>query len=224
MDLLSIAEAATLTGRHEKTIRRWLKKQLDSDPKAKEKIVQESIASGFTYRIDKDYLLTHSPTPLDSSPQQESEQDTRQTTLQTDQVIQAKDETITLLKQQILLQQEQLQQKDEQIKTILERARETNVLLKGYQDNLLLEAHQQKKSIDSTAPNKARQSHRQSTVQLGRQGRQSNSTATDTKQKQKKASDKHSEAKPAHKQPEDIEATKQEQVKRKGFFSFLKGK
>src|SRR5205823_5247062 len=105
MDLLSIAEAAALTGRHEKTIRRWIKKQLESDPKAKEKIVQESIASGFTYRIDKDYLLAHSPTPLDSPPQQEGEhsptQDTRQATQQTDQVIQAKDETIALLKQQI---------------------------------------------------------------------------------------------------------------------------
>jgi hypothetical protein len=147
MELLSIAEAAQLTGRHEKTIRRWIKKQLDTDPQAKDKIVQESIASGFTYRIDKDYLLSHSPTPLDSLPTQDSEhsppQDTRQTTQQTDQVIQAKDETIALLKQQILLQQDQLKQKDDQIKTILERARETNVLLKGYQETLLLGAPKQ---------------------------------------------------------------------------------
>jgi hypothetical protein len=227
MELLSIAEAAQLTGRHEKTIRRWIKKQFDTDPQAKEKIVQESIASGFTYRIDKDYLLTHSPTPLDSPPTQDSEhsppQDTRQTTQQTDQVIQAKDETIALLKQQILLQQDQLKQKDDQIKTILERARETNVLLKGYQDKLLLEAPQQK-SIDSTVPNQSRQSHRQSTVRSSRQGRQSNMTGTDINRQQKKAADNKTEAKPARKQAHKAESAKEEQKKRKGFFSFLRRK
>jgi predicted RNase H-like nuclease (RuvC/YqgF family) len=41
--------------------------------------------------------------------------------------VQAKDETISILKKQ-------LEEKDEQIKTLMERMREANVLLKGYQD------------------------------------------------------------------------------------------
>src|SRR4051794_33583098 len=119
MDLLSIAEATKLTRRHEKAIRRWIKRQLDSDPQAKVKIVQEAIASGFSYRIDKDYLLTHSPTPLGSppiqggvqSPGQDTEQDTRQHVYPSSPLIVAKDETITLLKEQIRQQQEELNKK-----------------------------------------------------------------------------------------------------------------
>jgi hypothetical protein len=71
MDFITIAEAAKLTGRHEKTIRRWVKKQLEKDPHAKDRIVRDTIASGFTYRVDKDYLLTDSP-PLDT-PEQSSQ-------------------------------------------------------------------------------------------------------------------------------------------------------
>jgi hypothetical protein len=59
----------------------------------------------------------------------------------------AKDETIEVLKNQIKQRDEQLKQKDEQIRKkdeqinqFLERDRETNILLKGYQDRYLLEA------------------------------------------------------------------------------------
>jgi hypothetical protein len=225
MELLSIAEAAQLTGRHEKTIRRWIKKHLDTDPQAKEKIVQESIASGFTYRIDKDYLLSHSPTPLDSPPQQGGDhsppQDTRQTPQQTDQVIQAKDETIALLKEQLLLQQEQLRQKDEQIKTILERARETNVLLKGYQETLLLGAPKND-AVDSTPPTQGAQSSEQSTVQSNRQGRQAESTGTNISHRQKHQGERQRGAKATHRQPQKLAQKPTEQPKKKGFFSWLK--
>src|SRR5918998_5423080 len=59
----------------------------------------------------------------------------------------AKDETIEVLKNQIKQRDEQLKQKDEQIRKkddqinqFLERDRETNILLKGYQDRYLLES------------------------------------------------------------------------------------
>src|SRR5215218_3736057 len=118
MGFITIAEAAKLTGRHEKTIRRWIKKQLEKDPQAKDRIVRDTIASGFTYRVDKDYLLTNSP-PLDT-PEQSSqhaagqgtvhnpEQPTGQPVHPPDPLIEAKDETITLLKEQVKQQQEEL--------------------------------------------------------------------------------------------------------------------
>lgn len=72
MNLISIADAAKLLGRHEKTVRRWIKKQQEANPQAREKIVQEVIASGFSYRVDRDYLLTNFPAQEDSPPGRDS--------------------------------------------------------------------------------------------------------------------------------------------------------
>jgi hypothetical protein len=60
----------------------------------------------------------------------------------------------TLLRETIDLLKEQLKQKDKQIEQLLERGRETNILLKGYQDRYLLAAPKQttgKNPVSGTA-------------------------------------------------------------------------
>jgi hypothetical protein len=81
---------------------------------------------------------------------QKSSQNLQPNTQGYDLLLTAKDETIEVLKNQIKQRDEQLKQKDEQIRKkdeqinqFLERDRETNILLKGYQDRYLLESPMQ---------------------------------------------------------------------------------
>lgn len=149
--MLTLPQASKQTGKHEDTIRRLIKSLLKTDQKAKEKIKQEQTPRGFHYLIDEDYLLQHLQPlhikksknsvngktalnqPLRQPLNNVAHQPLQNNHQPTYAEIKAKDETIAILKKQ-------LEEKDEQIKTLLERSRETNVLLKGYQDRYLLEA------------------------------------------------------------------------------------
>jgi hypothetical protein len=149
--MLTLPQASKQTGKHEDTIRRLIKNLLKTDQKAKEKIKQEQTPRGFHYLIDEEYLLKHlqpfqikesknsvndkttSNQPLRQHLNNVAHQPLQNTHQPTYAEVKAKDETIAILKNQ-------LEEKDEQIKTLLERSRETNVLLKGYQDRYLLEA------------------------------------------------------------------------------------
>jgi hypothetical protein len=236
MGFITIAEAAKLTGRHEKTIRRWVKKQLEKDPHAKDRIVRDTIASGFTYRVDKDYLLTNSP-PLDT-PEQSSqhttgqgtthnpEQSTGQPVHSSDPLIAAKDETITLLKEQVRQQQEELSSKNDQINTVLERLREQNILLKGYQEKYLLNAPKSQEGAGSSLDTPEQSSQHaagQGTVLPPEQGRQANPASTGTNHKRKEANLPRKGEKLANRQSEK-RSTKPDQPNKKGFFSFFRGK
>ena len=200
--MLTLPKASKLTGRHEDTIRRLIKKLLKTDPQAGEKIKQEQTVRGFHYLIDEEYLLQHvqplqdtqeqkgdatrerasdQPTqqPLNKGLHQPTHQAPQQGLYQpTHAELKAKDETITILKKQ-------LEQKDEQIRQLIERGREANILLKGYQDKYLLEAP--RGPID-------------------------------------KQGDERKAAKPSNKQSQKFKSKKSEQQKRKSFFSFLRGK
>lgn len=220
MDLLTIADAAKLTERHEKTIRRWIKKQLDIDAEARAKIVQEAIAGGFGYRIDRDYLLAHFPTPLDNfpgrvgvqSPEPGAGHSTGQPIQSSTPLIAAKDETIALLKDQIKHQNEELGRKNEQVNTLLERLREQNILLKGYQDKYLLEASKESTGMDSPP----RETSAQDTGQAPGQGRQANFADSGTNHQRKESNVKKRKA---ERKPQGTE-----QPQRKGWLSFLRGK
>jgi hypothetical protein len=160
--MLTLPQASKLTGRHEDTIRRLVKRLLKTDQVAKEKIIQEKTIRGFHYLIDQEYLVTKLQ-PLQASnkgggktssnqPKHQPSNNVAHQPLQTNlqpsyAELKAKDETIAILKKQ-------LEQKDEQISHLLERGRETNILLKGYQDRYLLEAPKQttgKNIVGSTA-------------------------------------------------------------------------
>jgi hypothetical protein len=236
MGFITIAEAARLTGRHEKTIRRWIRKQLEKDPQARDKIVRDTIASGFTYRVDKDYLLANSP-PLDT-PEQSSQEATGQGTVHQaeqstgqpihppDPLMAAKDEVITLLKDQVRQQQEELSSKNEQIKTVLERLREQNILLKGYQEKYLLNAPKPQGDEGSpldTPEQSSQEATGQGTVLPPEQGRQANPANAGTNHKRKEPAARQKGENFPSKQSEK-KAIKSEQHKKKGFFSFLRGK
>jgi hypothetical protein len=219
--MITLPQASKQTGRHEDTIRRLIKNLLKTDPQAKEKIKQEQTVRGFHYLVDEEYLLQHlqplqtrnsknsgndktaSNQPLHQplnnvahQPLKNSHQAMYQPTVAE---VKAKDETIAILKKQ-------LEEKDEQIKTLLERSRETNILLKGYQDKYLLEAPQEKKE-EKAVPDTGITSSDE-TVEKQRPPEKP-PTKSEAKLRKEKGA----------KQPKKPEQRLQ---KKKGFFSFLR--
>jgi hypothetical protein len=172
--MLTLPQASKQTGKHEDTIRRLIKNLLKADQKAKEKIIQEQTPRGFHYLIDEEYLLQHLQSfqmkkpknsvndktalnqPLRQPLNNVAHQPMKSTNQPTYAEVKAKDETIAILKKQ-------LEEKDEQIKTLLERGRETNVLLKGYQDRYLLEAPMQIPNAPSAGNQQAKSDQRKPT-------------------------------------------------------------
>jgi ParB-like chromosome segregation protein Spo0J len=76
---------------------------------------------------------------------------TRQETGQKQKVDKNDDDTLALLKDNMKLLEKQLKTKDRQIKQLLERQRETNYLLKGLQDKVLLLEDKTKGKKDTTS-------------------------------------------------------------------------
>jgi predicted transcriptional regulator len=64
--MITLPQASKLTGRHEDTIRRFIKQLLKTDPVAKDKITQQKTVRGFYYLIDQEYLVSKLQ-PLQSS-------------------------------------------------------------------------------------------------------------------------------------------------------------
>jgi hypothetical protein len=224
--MITLPQASKQIGKHEDTIRRLIKNLLKTDPQAKEKIKQEQTVRGFHYLIDEEYLLQHvqplqtrnsknsvngktaSNQPLrqglnnvEHQPMKNSYQAMYQPTLAE---VKAKDETISILKKQ-------LDEKDGQIKTLLERSRETNILLKGYQDRYLLGAPQKKKEekTDHNADVK-------SSDQTVEKQTEPEKPAIKSEVKQKGASPKQKRAK-------QLKKPEKKPTQKKGFFSFLRG-
>ena len=157
--MLTIGQASELTGRSEYAIRRLIKRLLETEKDTEKHISQEPITNGsFRYSIEKEYLLHHLPQP-DATSQDHLAQPNMQgntspngkpnpqgsiQNLQPDaqpyNQLAAKNEIIEVLKSQLQQRDEQLKKKDEQISQLLERGREANILLKGYQDKYLLDA------------------------------------------------------------------------------------
>jgi hypothetical protein len=128
--------------------------------------MQELVNGGFSYRISKDYLLAHIQVPSANieMPMQESthanmhtkfangQQNPQDNSQQSKQPhmgmhtdtqansTQMRDADTQVLRETIDILKGQLREKDKQIEQLLERGRETNFLLKGYQDRYLLEA------------------------------------------------------------------------------------
>src|SRR5687767_14384497 len=97
MGMLTIQEATQITGKSEKTMRRLIKHLLKMDKNAGKKIQQIPYPGGFTYRIDKEYLLTQTQPPTQNATQEDAQrlpQDGQEAT----QILKAKDETIAILK------------------------------------------------------------------------------------------------------------------------------
>lgn len=138
---LTISQARNLTGKHEDTIRRLIKKTQKELPKDAEKYIK--IING-AYTIDQDYLLARlqEQFPNDTASTPPADQTTTAPLPQ----INAYEKTIEIL-------QEQLKQKDKQIDQLLERNREQNINVNQAQNLLLLNAPKQEpETIQSQPP------------------------------------------------------------------------
>jgi len=196
--MLTIQESSQLTGKSEKTIRRLIKHLLKTDKNSDKKIQQIPFPGGFTYRIDKDYLLTQTQSLTQKATQEDTQrlpQDGQEDT----QLLKAKDETIAILKTEI-------DRLHGEIGELLERDKERNILFHKFQDALLLEAPKQRVDTGMLGI----QETTKQDVQEGRQSDQSKQHDSDKNRKQKATAERQTVAKPKSKQ------------KRKGLFSWFK--
>ncbi len=173
-DFITLQQASILTGKSLITIRRFIKDLLDANEPDLHNILKGgklSKSQNEPYLIDKDFLLSkmsnRAGTPDYSSaysnthpneaahtqtstrnPQMNrhgNNQEYAGITRESTQVIQAKDETIAILR-------EQLKEKDEQIKAMLERDRERNILFRNFQGALQIEAPKTPSADDEQSP------------------------------------------------------------------------
>lgn len=214
--MLTIQEATQITGKSQKTIRRLIKRLLQTDKSASKKIQQVPYLGGFTYKIDQDYLVQQFqlPTPVDTlnnpSGTPQSVQEGSHSVPNDDALLKSKDETISVLKTEI-------DQLHKTIGELLERDKERNILFHKFQDALMLEAPKQRVDTDNLSVQEVTSQD----VQEGRQEEQSKPQSSDINHQQKAKSGKQETGKSIRKQTNKSKSTKHEQPKKKGFFSFL---
>jgi hypothetical protein len=196
--MLTIQEATQITGKSEKTIRRLIKHLLKTDKNSDKKLKQIPYPGGFTYRIDKEYLLMQTQSPTEKATPEDTQrlpQDGQEGT----QLLKAKDETIAILKTEI-------DRLHGEIGELLERDKERNILFHKFQDALLLESP--KKRVDTGI--QAIQESTEQDVQEGRESDQSKQSDSDKNRKQKATAERQKSVKPKQKS------------KKKSLFSWFK--
>jgi hypothetical protein len=173
-DFITLQQASILTGKSLITIRRFVNGLLEANDPDLHSVLKGGKLSkrqNEPYRIDKNFLLSkvsnRASTPDYSSAYSNTQQNeamrtqsntqnpqinTHETTQEyarinhaSTQIIQAKDETIAILR-------EQLKEKDEQIKAMLERDRERNILFRNFQGALQIEAPKTPAADDEHSP------------------------------------------------------------------------
>ncbi|MBI1985022.1 MAG: hypothetical protein HYS60_02880 [Candidatus Wildermuthbacteria bacterium] len=147
-EFITIAEAAKLTGESDIVLVRAIKERLQSSGLPLESIMKkEQRERGFMYLISKDFLLQAlsgaSENPV--SPQAMPE----------DPLAHSKNEMIGTLQKIIETKDRQMEDLLKKIDELIERDRETNILMKGLQDRLfLLEQAREEKPAAPPAPPK----------------------------------------------------------------------
>lgn len=119
MDYVTIAEAVALTGKSISTIRRLVKRLADEGQT--ELVKKEQTAQGDRYLIRSDILYREFGMEVPSDSHAEAPVNSQ---------LDGHEQLVVVLR-------EQLQKKDEQITQLLERQRETNILMNNYQQRLL---------------------------------------------------------------------------------------
>jgi hypothetical protein len=130
MEYLTIEEIKKLTGKSEATIRRLVKRLYNDKESVRKQLIKKQKSNNgfsFIYLVDKQFLLNNiGYSKFGGS----YSQDTYSMPIQND--------TLTILKDQLELLKKQLEIKDLQISQLMERDRETNILLKNFQETLKL--------------------------------------------------------------------------------------
>jgi len=143
-DFITIREATKITDKADITIRRLIKQLIkQNNPEATQMIKQEQQGQGrgFIYKINKDYLLKELKIsePVKETEQKEKKEfpKSREKTgkTETPEIVR---EVIKTLKSQIYIKDKQIDSLSGKIDQLIERDRETNIILKGLQDRVFL--------------------------------------------------------------------------------------
>jgi len=138
-EFITIPEAARLTGQSDLTIMRAIKDCLQQPGvNAAEILRKEPRDNGFLYLVNKEVLFRELSKATDVPPasqrgEQEETSPKREQTL-----LEAKDEMIATLQKVVDTQGGQIEDLSGKIDQLIERDRETNILLKTLQDKLFL--------------------------------------------------------------------------------------
>ena len=135
-EFITISEAAQLTGRTDIEIMRLIKDRLQTSGLAVESIMKkEQREKGAMYLIHKGFLfqeLQHSSSkeqPLEKAVEEPGGPEP---------ILKAKDEMIAMLQKIIETKDRQMEDLSKKIDQLIERDRETNILLKGLQERMFL--------------------------------------------------------------------------------------
>lgn len=139
-DFITIREATKLTDKPDITIRRLIRHLLkQNNPEATQMIKQEQAGGGFIYKINKDYLLKELKIsePVKEPEEKKEIPKNRENTgnIETPEIVR---EVIKTLKSQIYIKDKQIDSLGNKIDNLIERDRETNIILKGLQDRVFM--------------------------------------------------------------------------------------
>jgi len=151
-DFITIRQATELTGKADITIRRLIRRLIkQNNPETIQMIRQKQAGKNFIYKINKDLLFKElkMSEPVQEIKEKKEFFDTREKkqteTPETVEVLKAKNEIINILKGELYKKDGQMKTKDWQIGSLgkkidnlIERDRETNILLKGLQDRVFM--------------------------------------------------------------------------------------
>lgn len=132
-DFITIKEATKITDKSDITIRRLIKHLLkQNDPQINQMIRQEKTKGGFIYKIRKDFLLEKLKIDetLKTEPVEIIEPETG--------IIETIKEVIKTLKNQIEVKDKQIESLSKKIDELIERDRETNIIIKSLQDRVFM--------------------------------------------------------------------------------------
>lgn len=132
-DFITIREATKLTNRADITIRRLIKQLIkQNDPEISQMIRQETTKGGFVYKINKNFLLEKLKI---SEPERVIEEKIEKRKTETPEMIK---ELIETLKNQLVIKDRQIEGLSNKIDELIERNRETNIIIKSLQDRVFL--------------------------------------------------------------------------------------
>jgi len=141
-DFITIREATKLTDKPDITIRRLIRHLLkQNNPEATQMIKQEQAGGGFIYKISKDYLLKElkisEPVKEPELKEKKEIPESREKAgnIETPEMVR---EVIKTLKSQIYIKDKQIDSLGNKIDNLIERDRETNIILKGLQDRVFM--------------------------------------------------------------------------------------
>ncbi len=135
-EFVTIAEAAQLTGRTDIEIMRLIKDRLQTSGLAMESIMKkEQREKGAMYLIHKGFLFQEFQhiNSKENAPEKAVEKPSAP-----EPILEAKDEMIGTLQKIIETKDRQMEDLSKKIDQLIERDRETNILLKGMQERMFL--------------------------------------------------------------------------------------